>query len=406
MKQTAIIVGGSIAGLLTANILFRHGWSVKLFERSAKGLEARGAGIAMQRTLRNALELAGVDVSKELGIGINNRVGYLPDGSVVTRCEYAQTTTSWGVLYESLLAALPEGIYKKGAVVDRVFNNELDATVRLSNGEVHQASLVIGADGIHSRVREMVAPEVKPVYAGYVAWRGMLEENEFPAGLSQDDFTSFNFGFLNQEEAVAYPVAGTGGSIDVGKRRFNMMWYRPAPKDELHDILTGSDGTYYGQGIPPHLIRTDVLTNIRKIALNLPPVFARTIPAMQSLFVQPIFDLESHILNFGKVTLVGDAAFVARPHCGAGVSKAAADAVALLNALQMHDDISTALAHYSDERVAAGRDAVNWARKLGTYLQCESEGHVAGQGTKPVTAEEVVRYTGIELSEISDVRFG
>lgn len=403
MKRSAIIVGGSIAGLLTANILARHGWNVKLFERSSKGLEARGAGIAMQRTLRHALELSGVDVSKELGIGINNRIGYYPDGSVVARCEYAQTTTSWGLLYESLLTALPAGIFHKGAMVESVISEPDFTKVRLSTGEVHQASLVIGADGIHSSVRENVAPEIKPTYAGYVAWRGMLEENEFPSELSIDDFSSFNFGFLNNEEAVAYPVAGPGGSIEVGTRRFNMMWYRPAPKNVLYDILTGSDGVHYPTGIPPHLIRTDVINNIRKTALLLPPLFARTIPAMKSLFVQPIFDLENENLNFGRVTLVGDAAFVARPHCGAGVSKAAADAVALFEALEAHEDIPEALEKYSSVRVMAGKNAVNWARKLGTYLQCE--GDAQSDNVKPVSAEEVVRYTGIELSEISNVRF-
>ncbi|WP_368735033.1 FAD-dependent monooxygenase, partial [Serratia marcescens] len=66
---------------------------------------------------------------------------------------------------------------------------------------------------------------------------------------------------------------------------------------------------------------------------------------------QPIYDLESPRLAFGRVVLLGDAAFVARPHVGAGVTKAALDAACLADAIAAADGmLEPALARYDIER--------------------------------------------------------
>jgi 2-polyprenyl-6-methoxyphenol hydroxylase-like FAD-dependent oxidoreductase len=70
----------------------------------------------------------------------------------------------------------------------------------------------------------------------------------------------------------------------------------------------------------------------------------------------------------GRVVLLGDAAFVARPHVAAGASKAALDAAALADALAAYDDIDAALARYERERLAFGRAIVAHGRRLGTLL--------------------------------------
>jgi 2-polyprenyl-6-methoxyphenol hydroxylase-like FAD-dependent oxidoreductase len=85
--------------------------------------------------------------------------------------------------------------------------------------------------------------------------------------------------------------------------------------------------------------------------------------------LQPIYDLESQALAFGRVAILGDAAFVARPHVGAGVAKAAGDAGALVNALSAERDVPVALRRYESERLPAGRMMVQRARHLGAYLQ-------------------------------------
>ena len=86
--------------------------------------------------------------------------------------------------------------------------------------------------------------------------------------------------------------------------------------------------------IPPPLIRPEVIAAFRADARALlPPQFIALIEATPAPFFQPIFDLESPRLVAGRVALLGDAAFVARPHVGAGVTKAALNAAWLTDAL-------------------------------------------------------------------------
>ena len=85
--------------------------------------------------------------------------------------------------------------------------------------------------------------------------------------------------------------------------------------------------------------------------------------------LQPIYDLETPRMAFGRVAIIGDAAFVARPHVGAGVSKAADDAAALAEALRGDDDVGAALRRFEAARLAVSRRIIERARHLGAYLQ-------------------------------------
>ncbi len=86
-------------------------------------------------------------------------------------------------------------------------------------------------------------------------------------------------------------------------------------------------------------------------------------------FLQPIYDLESPSMAFGRVALMGDAAFVVRPHVGAGILKAMDDAAALADALAETTDVAAALRAYETRRIGVGRKFVAQARRLGSYLR-------------------------------------
>ena len=91
------------------------------------------------------------------------------------------------------------------------------------------------------------------------------------------------------------------------------------------------------------------------IAPQIAEIFARTAP-----FFQPIYDLISPQLVFGRVVLAGDAAFVARPHAGAGDTKAALDAACLADCLRdAGDDLDAGLQHSS---ACSCRSAALWSR--------------------------------------------
>ena len=102
----------------------------------------------------------------------------------------------------------------------------------------------------------------------------------------------------------------------------------------------------------------------------LAPQMREVIRLIAEPILQPIYDLASPRLCFGRVALIGDAAFVARPHVGAGVSKAADDAASLAQALgDAGDDIEAALRYYENERMPENNRIIERARHLGAYLQ-------------------------------------
>ena len=76
-------------------------------------------------------------------------------------------------------------------------------------------------------------------------------------------------------------------------------------------------------------------------------------------------------MTIGRVALVGDAAFVARPHRRMGTTKAAGDGRALADHLARHDDIDAALTAYGAERLAFRQRVVRRGRHLGAYMQAQ-----------------------------------
>ena len=228
------------------------------------------------------------------------------------------------------------------------------------------------ADGLRSAVRSQYFPAAQPAYVGYIAWRGLVEESELSAATRGAIFDTVAFCLPPQEQMLGYPVAGANDSMAPGQRRFNFVWYRPADEAALAALLTDGQGRHHDGGIAPPLIRPAVLAEMRSAAERvLAPQFAEVIAKTAQPFFQPIFDLSSPRLVFGRTALLGDAAFVARPHCGMGVTKAAGDALALVHALAAEADVGTALRTYEAERLEFGRAVVGHARHLGAYMQAQ-----------------------------------
>src|SRR6476659_4809386 len=113
MKK-AIIVGGSMAGVLAGSMLVRQGWRVEILERTKEGLEARGAGIVPQRSLLAALKRAGVTVRPDIGIRVTKRVAYDRSGVAFATHPYDQYSTSWSLLYNLLRDACPAEHFHAG----------------------------------------------------------------------------------------------------------------------------------------------------------------------------------------------------------------------------------------------------------------------------------------------------
>lgn len=142
----------------------------------------------------------------------------------------------------------------------------------------------------------------------------------------------------------------------------------------MKKLMTDSDDNYYAMGISPHKVAWQHLATARQDAQKiLAPQFAEILEKTAQPFLQAIYDCASSQMAFGRVALMGDAAFVARPHVGMGVTKAAQDAMALVDCIALHGAVPQALQAFEELRLEPGLATVERARKLGAYMQAQSD---------------------------------
>ena len=370
-KGRALIIGGSISGLFAGLLLRRAGWEAEIFERVDGELTGRGAGIVTHAETHALLGAAGLDSSRNFGVDIAGRRTLDRDGRLIGEHACPQTVTSWDRVFRLLREAFPAERYHAGKELQRFDDDRARVTAQFADGTAAQGDLLIGADGFRSTVRAAILPAVRPQYAGYVAWRGLVAEGALSQATHHDIFDAMVFCLPPGEQFLGYPVAGPGDDLRPGARRYNFVWYRPADETtELQDLLTDATGHVHALSIPPPLVRAEVVAGLRAASQRLlAPQLQETVTLTPQPFLQPIYDLESPRMAVGRVALLGDAAFLGRPHVAAGVTKAAEDALALVTALQSSADVPVALRRFEVARMAPNRRVVELARTLGASLQ-------------------------------------
>ena len=221
------IVGGSMGGCCTAIALASIGCStISIFERTPGELPPQGAGLVIQPDMQAFLKEFKVCDIEKISILSAGRQYVDRDGKIIGGDENPQHFAAWDVLVHALRAAVPDDSYHSGCAVQSIESISDGVYLTLSNGKALEADLLVGADGPGSICRTTFLPTSKESseYQGYVAWRGMVPENEAPS----DVLSFFNNKFTvyrgRDFHILAYPIPGPHGEIDPGKRRINWVW--------------------------------------------------------------------------------------------------------------------------------------------------------------------------------------
>jgi 2,6-dihydroxypyridine 3-monooxygenase len=365
------VIGGSLGGLTAALLLRDLGFEVAVYERSASELFGFGAGIVVhEATVRYFTERASTPVD-DLSVG-SRFLRYLDhDGSVLHQEACSYRFTSWSVLYGHLLGLLGEKHYHRGQAFASLAQDSRGVEIAFASGRRERCDVLVCADGIMSTARRLLLPEIEPRYAGYVGWRGTVTEAQLSAPSADALRDAITYGVVDSSHVLGYPIPGSDGTVDEGVRLINFVWYRNIPEGaELEELMTDRHGELRTVSLHPGSVREHHVLELRRAAASLPQPLAEMVVRTERPFVQVVVDLEVPRMAFGRVCLIGDAAFAARPHAAAGTAKAAENGWKLAEAFaQAEGDPDAALALWEPGQIELGRSLVARSREMGARYQ-------------------------------------
>src|SRR5436190_8873852 len=160
-KRRALVIGGSMSGLLAGLLLRRAGWHVDIFERVEGELAGRGAGIVAQPDLIATLRGIGIDTSR-LGVEIATRKIIDVSGRVMSELACAQVLTAWERVYRALRDQFPASNYNRGRGLTHFTQTAASVLAHFGDGASERGEMLVGADGLRSTVRQLCLPQVGP----------------------------------------------------------------------------------------------------------------------------------------------------------------------------------------------------------------------------------------------------
>lgn len=364
MKIT--IIGGSIGGLVTGIALKKQGFDVDIYERSPSEMQGRGAGLVIQPGLMDFIIENGISTDDLFGVPAKERQILDHNGNIISRYGNDTSFTSWNYLWNQLKSYFPAEHYHYNSRMLKFEQKAEKITATFDDQSSIVSDLLIGADGYSSTVRQHLFPDVQPTYSGYIAYRGLIEEKD----LTEKEVSFFSNRFslypYAHSHLLAYMIPGHQGELEKGKRLLNWVWFVNKSKAELQGILTDKSGLARQYSVPAGYLSKENQTDLNKRALlELPKVLSDRVLQTEHPFVQVIVDMAVPKMYDGRAVILGDAAFLVRPHTASGTAKAYEDGNALATVLTEGGDLEKLLQRWNHYQVAYANSLVQYGIQLG-----------------------------------------
>jgi 2-polyprenyl-6-methoxyphenol hydroxylase-like FAD-dependent oxidoreductase len=331
--ERILIVGGGIAGLSVATALHRQGLTPELVERSTTW-PAVGAGINLPANGVRVLRALGVGEAVDRTATVIRRWAFF-DQQGALLCEtdledlWRDVGPSLGITRVRLQEALVAGAavsHRLGVSLTALTQDDDRVRVSFSDGMSGDYDLVVGADGIHSTVRELALSASSPSYAGTMAWRSVIPTR--PPGILDMMVLMGEgcfFGLAPMGEGHTYGFGAVGGA------RF---------KDPIVGRLERFRRRFAEFGAPV-------------------PAYLAALQSDEQLHFGAIEWVEVDEWHRGRVVLLGDAAHAGPPHMGEGGCMAMEDALVLADVLRKAESVESALDAYVRRR----RPRAGWVQE-------------------------------------------
>jgi 3-hydroxybenzoate 6-monooxygenase len=352
-----LVAGGGIGGVAAALALVRQGFDVKVLEQAPQ-LGEIGAGIQLGPNGFAAFDALGIGERARARAVYTDEmvmhdatdeslVGRIPTGEAFrARFGNPYAVIHRADVHKSLLEGAEASGHVEVATSTTVASVEQDAnsvTVIDAKGGRHRGAALIGADGVKSAVRAQFVGDAARV-SGHVVYRAVIEKKNFPADLQ---WNAAAIWVGPNCHLVHYPLRGG--------EQYNVVVTFHSRQAEEWSVREGSREevlSYFG-GICPRA----------RQLIELPKDWKRWATADREPIAQ---------WNFGRVTLLGDAAHPTLQYLAQGACMAMEDAVTLGEALRVHDrDFAKAYAHYQRSRVARTARVVLSAREMGRIFHAQ-----------------------------------
>ena len=331
--QKVTVLGAGVAGLAVARALAMRGAQVTVLEQ-ADAVREVGAGLQISPN--------GAAVLQALGLGDGLRAASMRakavelrdglTGDLVTRLDVARLRPDQGYHFlhrADLIALLLDGAREAGVElrllqkIDSVDLTGARPAWRTEQGAVGDTGLLIGADGLHSRVRQALVGKVAPFFTHQVAWRAIIPE--IPG---VPDVAEVHMG--PGRHLVSYPLRGGTlrniVAVEERRRWVEEGWTLRDDKIDLELAFAGFSPRVRGW-----------LDRVEDVWL-------------WGLFRHPVAKRWYAVQDAGAVAILGDAAHPTLPFLAQGASMALEDAWVLADCLSGHDSVSAALAAYQNRR--------------------------------------------------------